>query len=87
MDTAVMPAARNALLDLNADPGIVTRNRMAVWDVLDGVCLLPLAWALGWLDIRLRYRRSVLGAFWLTLSTGVMGASLGYLYVHFFHTE
>ena len=38
-----MPAARNALLDLNADPGIVTRNRMAVWDVLDGVRLLPLA--------------------------------------------
>jgi lipopolysaccharide transport system permease protein len=87
MDTAVMPAARNALLDLNADPGIVTRNRMAVWDVLDGVRLLPLAWALGWLDIRLRYRRSVLGPFWLTLSTGVMVASLGYLYAHIFHTE
>lgn len=39
-----------------------------------------LSWILGWLDIRLRYRGSLLGPFWLTLSTSVMVASLGFLY-------
>ena len=33
-----------------------------------------------WLDIRLRYRGSWLGPFWLTLSTTVMISSLGVLY-------
>ena len=39
-----------------------------------------LAFTLGWLDIRLRYRGSVLGPFWLTLSTAVMVGALGFLY-------
>ncbi len=60
---------------------------MAIQDVRDGARLLPLAWALGWLDIRLRYRGSMLGPFWLTLSTGVMVGSLGFLYAHLFHTD
>lgn len=36
--------------------------------------------ALGWHDIRQRYRRSVLGPFWFTLSTLIMVAVLGVLY-------
>ncbi|WP_083518432.1 ABC transporter permease [Dechloromonas denitrificans] len=36
--------------------------------------------ALGWHDIRQRYRRSVLGPFWFTLSTLIMVAVLGILY-------
>lgn len=35
---------------------------------------------LGWHDIRQRYRRSVLGPFWFTLSTLIMVAVLGLLY-------
>ena len=35
---------------------------------------------LGWQDIRRRYRRSVLGPFWLTISMGVLVAVLGTLY-------
>ena len=35
---------------------------------------------LGWADIRFRYRRTVLGPFWLTLSTGVMVFAIGLLY-------
>ena len=53
------------------------RQRAAVRDLADGARLWRLALALGWLDIKLRYRGSVLGPFWLTLSTAVMVAALG----------
>ena len=45
-----------------------------------GLSRWRLAWRLAWLDIRNRYRGSVLGPFWLTLSTGVMLGGLGVLY-------
>jgi ABC-type polysaccharide/polyol phosphate export permease len=35
---------------------------------------------LGWQDIKQRYRRSVLGPLWLTLSTGAMVSAMGPLY-------
>jgi ABC-type polysaccharide/polyol phosphate export permease len=35
---------------------------------------------LGWHDIRQRYRRSILGPFWFTLSTAIMVIVLGFLY-------
>ena len=53
----------------------------------EGTRLLRLAWTLGWLDIRLRYRGSTLGPLWLTLSTGIMVGALGYLYAGIFHTD
>ena len=87
MDTAFMSGASNGLLDLKGDPSFATRNRLAMRDVRDGARLLPLAWTLGWLDIRLRYRGSMLGPLWLTLSTGIMVGALGYLYAGIFHTE
>ena len=87
MDTAVTPETRSALLELRGDPNFSTRNRLALRDVSEGVRLLPLAWTLGWLDIRLRYRGSTLGPLWLTLSTGIMVGALGYLYAGIFHTD
>ncbi len=87
MDMTIMPEARNAFLDLGGNPDFATRNRLAIRDVSQGVRLLPLAWTLGWLDIRLRYRGSMLGPLWLTLSTGIMVGSLGYLYAHIFQTD
>ncbi|MGC1409019.1 MAG: ABC transporter permease [Acetobacteraceae bacterium] len=56
-------------------------------DVAHGARLLRLAWTLAWLDIRLRYRGSMLGPLWLTLSTGIMVGALGYLYAGIFHTD
>jgi len=45
-------------------------------------------WAiLGWDDIRQRYRRSVLGPFWITLSTGMFILLLGVIYSRLFHTD
>jgi lipopolysaccharide transport system permease protein len=80
-------AARDALLDLRADMSLRARNGLAVRDIGDGAALWPLAWTLGWLDIKLRYRGSILGPFWLTLSTGIMVGSLGVLYSTLFKTD
>jgi ABC-2 type transport system permease protein/lipopolysaccharide transport system permease protein len=43
--------------------------------------------ALALQDIRLRYRGSVLGPFWLTISTLVMVVAMGVIYARLFHTE
>lgn len=40
--------------------------------------------ALGWQDIKQRYRRSALGPLWITIATGVMAAALGLLYSQLF---
>lgn len=44
-------------------------------------------WLLAWFDIRQRYRRSVLGPFWITLSTAVMIVALGFLWTQIFHVD
>jgi len=74
-------------LTLRADITAAIRNRWAMADVAGGLRLWRLAWALGWLDIRLRYRGSMLGPFWLTISTGVMVAALGALYSTLFKID
>ena len=54
--------------------------RLALADLWEGVNSLHLWPMLGWLEIRQRYRRSILGPFWLTLSTGVLIGAMGPLY-------
>ena len=81
------PVARANVLEFQGDMSLATRNRQAMQDVAEGLRLWPLACSLGWLDIRLRYRGSLLGPFWLTLSTAVMVASLGVLYSALFHID
>ncbi len=85
--TKIRPAARDSrsVIELTSDMTLATRNRMAVRDVVDGFRLFRLSAVLGWLDIRLRYRGSVLGPFWLTLSTAIMVGALGFLYSALFH--
>lgn len=60
------------------------RRERAVEDLVGGLARWRLAWALARSDIMHRYRGSVLGPFWLTLSTGVMLAALGILYAKLF---
>ncbi|MBN2689191.1 MAG: ABC transporter permease [Gammaproteobacteria bacterium] len=58
--------------------------RLATEDFWSGLKNYQLWMFLGWQDIRQRYRRSVLGPLWLTLTTGVTIAMLGLLYGHLF---
>ena len=43
--------------------------------------------SLGWADVRFRYRRTTLGPFWLTISTGIMIFAIGLLYAGLFHQD
>ena len=55
------------------------------WQDICAATRLSWFWsALGWLDILQRYRGSMLGPFWLTLTTGVFIAGLGPLYAQLF---
>jgi lipopolysaccharide transport system permease protein len=79
--------APTSVLDLTGGMSFAASNRLAMLDVVDGTRLWRLAWTLAWLDIRLRYRGSILGPFWLTLSTAVFVGALGVLYAELFHQD
>lgn len=59
----------------------------ALLDIVQGARAVHLWGALGWQDIRQRYRRSKLGPFWLTISMGVLVGTLGVLYAGLFDVE
>jgi lipopolysaccharide transport system permease protein len=84
--TATMPIPA---ADLRLESNLRWRDRQiqAVEDMVGACRLWRLAAALGWFDIRLRYRGSMLGPFWLTLSTAVMVAALGVLYSALFKMQ
>ncbi|WP_448207519.1 ABC transporter permease [Azospirillum sp. sgz302134] len=69
------------------DSGDRSDVAQALDDLVEGVRRWRLWSRLGWHDIRKRYRRSVLGPFWLTLSMAVMVASLGLIYGTLFRLD
>ncbi|RUT24870.1 sugar ABC transporter permease [Asaia sp. W19] len=62
-----------------------TRYARAWDDLRTGLASWRLAVVLGWTDIRLRYRGSALGPFWMTISSVIMIASMGVIYARLFH--
>ncbi len=86
MSAVLQTVARGAdSLDLTPEPSLAARHRMAVRDLSEAWSLRRLCWTLAWLDIKLRYRGSMLGPFWLTLSTAIMVAAMGGIYASLFH--
>ena len=71
------------MIAANATPSDIQLSR-AMRDVAGGVLMWELWVVLGWNDIRQRYRRTLLGPFWLTLSMGVMIATIGFVYAKLF---
>ena len=61
--------------------------RAAVLDVVSGFFYWPLWTRLAWLEIVQKYRRSILGPFWITTSTAIMTISLGVIYSSLFKTD
>ena len=86
MSAALQTVARGAnSLELTPDPTLAAKQRMAMRDLGEAWRLRRLCWTLAWLDIKLRYRGSMLGPFWLTLSTAIMVAAMGGIYASLFH--
>lgn len=84
MDISAAAAPDEPVLALSPET-FTGRFRHAVRDLRQALRLWRLCLTLAWLDIKLRYRGSVLGPFWLTASTAVMVASLGVIYAFLFH--
>ncbi len=76
MSSITLPL-REQGIELLAGVDATARQRLAWLDLRDGLAAFRLAFTLGWLDIKLRYRGSVLGPFWLTLSTAIMILAMG----------
>jgi ABC-2 type transport system permease protein len=63
----------------DAEPGSRSWRR-AFGDLGQGWAQRPLWGYLGWQDIKQRYRRSVLGPLWISISMGVIATAMGLLY-------
>ncbi|EIJ76810.1 MAG: lipopolysaccharide transport system permease protein [Leptospirillum sp. Group II 'C75'] len=63
------------------------QRKKAIEDIKIGLMSYSLWGALGWQDIRQRYRRSSIGPFWITLSLGVTVTMMGMLYAKLFHQD
>ena len=56
-------------------------------ELIAGLAAWPLWTMLAWNDIRERYRRSVLGPIWITISMGLFITLLGVIYSKLFHIQ
>jgi ABC-type polysaccharide/polyol phosphate export permease len=64
--------------------GALAEFHMAFRDLTGSVDRLGLAWSLAWHDVVSRYRGSILGPFWITLSMGFMVMGIGLVYARLF---
>lgn len=86
--TMPAPAAAAGVPNLHVcDAAAPRRLERALADLGAGLARWRLAAALARLDLRNRYRGSVLGPLWLTLSTAVMVGALGLLYSSLFRLD
>lgn len=71
--------------DLAAEP---TKGvKVAIGDISEALSKYRLALIFGWQDVAQRYRRSRVGAFWLTLNMAVFIAALGLIFGTLFQSE
>jgi hypothetical protein len=67
------------------DAAAQSRTMTRAWgDLVAGFGKRELWLHLGWQDIKQRYRRSVLGPFWITIATGATAVAMGLLYSKLF---
>lgn len=64
-----------------------TNWQKALNDIKQGLFSWRIWMLLAWQDIRLRYRRSYLGPFWLTISMAVTIYTIGFLYGRLFNVD
>ena len=70
------------------DAAAQSRTFARAWgDLVAGFGKRELWLHLGWQDIKQRYRRSVLGPFWITIATGTTAVAMGGLYSMLFKLE
>ena len=83
MTTATAAKQKTPVIRINAE----AVPAQAFADLLNGVRLYALWSWFAFHDIRQRFRRSVFGPFWLTLSMGTMVGTLGFVFSAVFHQD
>lgn len=83
INTSVTPINPNIETELPTAPP--ARWHLAWIDLKSGILKWRIWCMMATQDIKLRYRRSALGPFWLTLSMAITVYSMGFLYGHLFH--
>jgi ABC-type polysaccharide/polyol phosphate export permease len=83
MTTAARPKQKASVIRISAE----AVPKQAFADLLNGARLYELWTRLAFHDIRQRFRRSVLGPFWLTLSMGTLVATLGLVFSTLFQQD
>ena len=61
------------------------RVKLALEDIIDMIKSSQLCIFLAWFDIRIRYRRSKIGPFWITISMAIFIIALGIVYSKLFN--
>jgi homopolymeric O-antigen transport system permease protein len=90
MRRAAMVSAEGSDLErdgVNQWPSMPGRATLAWCDLADGWRKRWMWSALAVQDIKLRYRGSMLGPFWMTISTFVMVVAMGVIYSRLFHMD
>lgn len=65
----------------------MNQTKRAMDDIFHGITSWRIWLLLSWQDIKLRYRRSQLGPFWITISMAITIYTMGFLYGHLFHMD
>jgi homopolymeric O-antigen transport system permease protein len=84
---ADLASERIAVFSFDAAPTVSKRVAQATDDLVSGARQWWIWSSLAWQDVRLRYRGSLLGPFWLTISMAIMIATLGVLYSTLFKLD
>lgn len=79
-----MTLALPSLQALPAEHAPRNAYKRAAADLVQAIRAAPTWAALAWHDVRQRYRRSLLGPLWITLSMGITVAALGFVYARLF---
>ncbi len=66
---------------------MVPQYSVALTDFFDGLTNWRMWGRLGWQEIKRRYRRTVIGPFWTTLSLGVFMIALGVVWANLWHQD
>lgn len=67
--------------------GALFEVQMAFRDLRSSAERIDLAWSLAWHDVVSRYRGSILGPLWITLSMGLMVLGIGFLWGELFRVS
>ena len=86
-DDSASLAATPPFESSEATPFTPNQTKLAIEDILESFTKWRLWLMLASHDVKLRYRRSALGPFWITLSMAITIYSMGYLYGHLFRAD